>query len=261
MIPQLKSIKPRPVRPVRKVRIISLNVDVISLEDSILEVMDWGMSYTPSYVCFANVHMLVEAHRNLTFRRQVNNASMVLADGTPIVKSCYWMYGKTQERKAGMDFMPVILKAANESRASVFLYGSSEKVLEKMVDRIRQEYPLINICGQISPPFREMTAHEQDAHIRQINFSGANLVLVSLGCPKQEKWMADHSKRINAVLLGLGGAFSVFAGIRKRAPGWMQNSGLEWLYRLFQEPGRMFKRYLYTNTYFIFLLARKMLNR
>lgn len=258
MIPQLKSIKPRTVR---KVRIISLNVDVISLEESIRKVMDWGMTFTPSYICFANVHMLVEAHRNLTFRRQVNNASLVLPDGKPIAKSCYWMYGKLQERKAGMDYMPHILEAANRSGASVFLYGSTEKVLQKLVDRIHQEFPRINICGHISPPFREMTTQEQDAHIRQINFSGANLVLVSLGCPKQEKWMAEHSRRINAALLGLGGAFPVFAGMRSRAPEWMQHSGLEWLYRLIQEPGRMLKRYLYTNTYFIFLLARKMINR
>jgi N-acetylglucosaminyldiphosphoundecaprenol N-acetyl-beta-D-mannosaminyltransferase len=258
MVPQLKSIKPKPVR---KARIISLNVDLISLEDSLQKVMGWAMTYTPSYVCFANVHMLVEAQRNVSFRRQVNGASMVLPDGKPIAKSCYWIHGKVEERKAGMDYMPHLLKAANKAHASVFLYGSSGEILQKMTDRIHQEFPAINVCGQIAPPFHEMTALEQDAHIRQINFSGANIVLVSLGCPKQEKWMAENSKRINAVLLGLGGAFPVFAGIRSRAPKWMQRNSLEWLYRLAQEPGRMFKRYLYTNTYFIFLLARKMINR
>ena len=258
MIPQLKSIKPKTAK---KVRIISLSVDVISLEDSLRKVMDWGMTYTPSYICFANVHMLVEAHRSINFRRQVNSASMVLPDGKPIAKSCYWLHGKTQERKAGMDYMPHLLKAADKSAASVFLYGSSEEILQKMTDRIHQEYPQVKICGQIAPPFGEMTTQEQDSHIRQINFSGANIVLVSLGCPKQEKWMAEHSKRINAVLLGLGGAFPVFAGIRSRAPRWMQRNSLEWLYRLCQEPGRMFKRYLFTNTYFLFLLAGKMLKR
>ncbi len=258
MIPLVKSNKPKTAK---KVRIISLNVDTISLEESLSKVLDWGMTYTPSYVCFANVHMLVEAHRHIGFRRQVNSASLVLPDGKPIAKSCYWIHGKAQERKAGMDYMPHLLKTANKSGASVFLYGSTDEILQKMVDRIHQDYPMINICGQIAPPFHTLSTQEQDSHIRQINFSGANIVLVSLGCPKQEKWMAEHSKRINAVLLGLGGAFPVFAGIRSRAPKWMQRNSLEWLYRLMQEPGRMFKRYLYTNTYFLFLLARKMINR
>lgn len=241
-----------------KLKIISLNIDHISFNECINEVMQLGLSHTPSYVCFANAHMIIEAYRDSNFLNQVNNATIVTADGKPVAAACKWLYGKKQERIAGMDFLPAILHEADKVSASVYLYGSTDEILNALKSQIHKQYPSVNVVGAFSPPFRQLTDDEQQEHIDDINSSGAHLVMVSLGCPKQEKWMADHSHKINATLLGLGGAFAVTAGIQKRSARWMQKSGLEWLHRLSQEPARLFKRYFITNTLFIWLLGREM---
>ncbi len=244
-----------------RLKIISLGVDHTGFDESVSKVLQLGLAHQPSYVCFANVHMTIEAYKDPLFLEQLNNATLVVADGRPIAAACQWLHRKKQERIAGMDFMPAILDAANKAGAGIFLFGSTNEVLEALKKKIAEKYPAVIISGAVSPPFRPLSNTEQQAHIQQINDSGAAIVLVSLGCPKQEKWMATHYKSINAVLLGIGGAFSVTAGIQKRAPRWMQNSGLEWVYRLMQEPRRMFKRYFYTNSLFLALLVKARLNR
>lgn len=215
----------------------------------------------PAFVCFANVHMVIEAQQDPGFRQQLETASLTVADGKPVAVACRMLHEARQERISGMDFMPAILEAANAAKATIFLYGSTDEVLDSLAVKIALSYPQVTIGGTLSPPFRPLSPAEIDEHIEQINNSGANIVLVALGCPKQEKWMATHYKKINAVLLGLGGAFPVMAGIHNRSPKWMQDWALEWLYRLWQEPRRMFKRYLYTNSYFIFLLTKARLKK
>ncbi len=143
----------------------------------------------------------------------------------------------------------------------IFLYGSTDEVLQAIEQRIAQEYSPKILAGSISPPFRQLSEEEQNAFIEQINHSGANIVLVALGCPKQEAWMATHSHKIKAVCLGVGGAFPVFAKMQSRAPGFIQKYGLEWLYRLFQEPKRLWRRYLYTNSLFVYLLLKQKLTK
>jgi len=244
-----------------KFRIISLDIDHVSFRESLEQVMVWGLSHTPSYVCFANVHMTMEAHQDAGFKQNVNHASLVLADGKPVAVAGKLLYGKKQERIAGMDFMPAILDKANELKAKVFLYGSTQEVLDSLEQKIKSNYPGVVLAGSITPPFRPIAQEELAGHIDQINNSGANVVMVSLGCPKQEKWMSANSQKINAVLLGVGGAFAVTAGLQKRSPVWMQKLGLEWLHRLMQEPKRLFKRYFVTNTRFIFLLSKEIIKR
>ena len=244
-----------------KFHIISLNIDHVSFRESLGQVMQWALSHTPAYVCFANVHMTMEAHKDESFKENVNHASLVLADGKPVAVAGKLLYGKKQERIAGMDFMPAVLEKANEHRAKVFLYGSTPQVLDALKEKITTDYKNVELAGAIAPPFRALDNAELSAYVDQINKSGAHLVLVSLGCPKQEKWMAANSARINAVLLGVGGAFAVTAGLQKRSPAWMQRSGLEWLHRLLQEPGRLFKRYFVTNTGFLFLLSKELIKQ
>ncbi len=244
-----------------KFRIISLNIDHVSFAESLENVMRWGLAHRPAYVCFANVHMTIEAHQDKFFSEKINQASLVLADGKPVAVAGRLLYGKKQERIAGMDFMPAVLARANEQNARVFLYGSTQHVLDALQQKIKTDYKNVEVVGAIAPPFRPLTAEELSQDIRQINESKAHLVLVSLGCPKQEKWMSAHSEKINAVLLGVGGAFAVTAGLQKRSPVWMQRLGFEWLHRLFQEPSRLFKRYFITNTIFIFLLLKEIIKR
>ena len=149
--------------------------------------------------------------------------------------------------------------AAWTDRASIFLYGSSEQTLATLKAKLLAAFPALNIAGAISPPFRTLTEDEDAAIVAQINASGAGVVFVSLGCPKQELWMAAHRGRINAVMIGVGAAFDYHAGTIQRAPKWMQDCGLEWLHRLASEPGRLWRRYLVTNTLFVLGAARQLL--
>lgn len=244
-----------------KLKIISLSVDHISFKGSIDKVMHWGLTHTPAYVCFANVHMTIEAYRDTSFLQKLNNATLVVADGKPVATACNWLYGKKQERIAGMDFLPKVLEESNRVSAKVFLYGSTDKILNALRENIQKRYHLVKVVGSISPPFRPLTNEEHQKNIDEMNASGAHIVMVALGCPKQENWMADNYKKINAVLLGIGGAFAVTAGLQKRSSKWMQQWSLEWFHRLLQEPGRLFKRYFISNTLFIWLLGKEITKR
>jgi N-acetylglucosaminyldiphosphoundecaprenol N-acetyl-beta-D-mannosaminyltransferase len=239
-------------------RIIGLNIHHLSFKESLDTISEWGLQHKPGFVCFANVHMTIEAYNDPQFRKDLELASLILPDGKPLAIASHWLHRKKQERIAGMDFMPAILERASTLNAKVFLYGSEDTTLAKLEEQITIRYPGVILAGMISPPFRPLTAAEKEADIQQINHSGAHFVLVALGCPKQEKWMAGNYTSINAPLLGLGGAFPVMANVRKRSPKWMQQLALEWLYRLLQEPGRMFKRYFYTNSLFIWLLLKEL---
>ena len=242
-----------------KLKIISLSVHHISFNKCLEQVMVFALKKKPSYVCFANVHMVIEAYNDKTILNQVDNANLVLPDGKPLALACNMLYGKKQERISGMDFTPRLLEKANENKFSIFVYGSTDNIITALKEKITNNYPAIHFAGAISPPFRPLTDDEIKIDIEEINRSGANIVLVSLGCPKEGRWMSKTSGKINAVLIGIGGALPVVAGIQKRAPRWMQNMALEWFYRLMQQPGRLFTRYLYTNSYFLFLLGREMI--
>jgi N-acetylglucosaminyldiphosphoundecaprenol N-acetyl-beta-D-mannosaminyltransferase len=237
-------------------QILSLNIHNISFPRSIVQITNWGMERRSGFVCFANVHMIVEAHKSSHFRDQISKASLVLPDGKPLAVACKWLHNRRQERISGMDFMPAMLKHLAKHDARIFLYGSTEDILDRLTEKISSEYPGIKIVGQLSPPFRQLTAEEKAVHIDQINKSQANFVFVALGCPKQEAWMAENYQHINSILLGVGGAFPVLAGVQKRSPRIMQYLSLEWLFRLMQEPKRLYKRYFFTNAYFIALLLR-----
>jgi N-acetylglucosaminyldiphosphoundecaprenol N-acetyl-beta-D-mannosaminyltransferase len=208
-----------------------------------------------SYVCVANVHMVMEAQQDVAFACLLHEAEVVTPDGMPLVLALKGLYGIEQNRVAGMDLMPSLLREAEGRQLRVYLYGSTPEVLSAIQTRCRLDFPNLIWAGVESPPFRTLTPHEEQEAIDRINNSGAQLVLVALGCPKQEKWMASMKGKIHATMVGLGGAFPVYAGLQSRAPLWMQQLSLEWLYRLMQEPGRLWKRYLVTNTLFIGLLV------
>lgn len=245
-----------------KLRIHSIDIDHLSFAQSIEQVMTWGKNHISSFVCFVNVHMTIEAHKDPAFRHKLAQASLAVSDGKPVAIACNLLYKKRQERISGMDFMPRILEAANENEATIFLYGSTSEVLKALQEKIIIKYPHVKIGGAISPPFvSQMKEEDLQRDFDTINQSGANIVFVALGCPKQEKWMADNYTKIKAVLLGVGGAFPVMAGLQPRSPKWMQDWALEWLYRLMQEPRRMYKRYFYTNSYFIWLMAKAWLKK
>lgn len=233
----------------------------MSYEQAVEAITERAETGTPSYACFSNVHMTIEAHQSSQFADYVNKADFAFADGMPLVFAYRFLHGIRQERIAGMDFMPSILEACQKKNLSVLLFGSTDDVLEKIKDRIQKDYQGIVFAGAISPPFGTLSGPENEAFVKKINEAKPNIVLVALGCPKQETWMAQNSHKINAVLLGVGGAFPVFANMQKRSPKWMQKLALEWVYRLWQEPGRLWKRYFTTNTLFVFLLIKEKLRK
>ncbi|TXK33855.1 WecB/TagA/CpsF family glycosyltransferase [Pontibacter qinzhouensis] len=214
-----------------------------------------------SYVCFANVHMLVEAYKDKDFNQILNNADVATPDGGPVSKIMKAFYGQHQDRVAGMDLLPRLLQEAAAKGKSVYFYGSTDTVLETVVAKAKQENPALKVAGYYSPPFRKLT-EEEDADItNRINNAQPDLVFVALGCPKQERWMAEHKDRVNACMLGVGQAFLTFAGLEKRLPKWARDLSLEWTYRLYLEPKRLWKRYLVTNSMFVFLTLKMLVSQ
>ena len=200
------------------------------------------------YVCFTNVHGVVTGLQDEKFQAITNASRMSLADGKPV----YWVARSCEgiAHVAGPDFMLSALRRFPRERH--YFYGSTPEVLEQLRISMQEMIPDLEIAGMFSPPFRASTFEELKRHYRDIRSSGATLVWVGLGAPKQEKWMADAWIDLRpAVLLGVGAAFEFHAGIVPRAPKLMRRLGLEWMHRLFQQPRRLWRRYLLTNTRFI----------
>jgi N-acetylglucosaminyldiphosphoundecaprenol N-acetyl-beta-D-mannosaminyltransferase len=237
-------------------QLISINLNTGAYKSFVNEVVELSGTRS-SYICVANVHMLVEAYTNPSFASIVNNADMITPDGMPLTWGLKLLHGVNQDRVAGMDLLPDILKEAEQKSIPVYFYGGTEVMLDSIEKYIPKYYPLLPIAGMYSPPFRELSLEELDLNAEIINNSGARIVFVILGCPKQELWMGIMKNRIRATMIGVGGALPVLLGFQKRAPVWMQKYGLEWLFRLIQEPKRLFKRYAVTNTIFLYLLFKE----
>ena len=156
-----------------------------------------------------------------------------------------------------MDLLPDLLYKAEVLQIPIYFYGGTESMLTQTRDYIKNHYPAILIAGMYSPPFRSLSLEEEDEVAARINESGAKMLFVVLGCPKQERWISAMKDKVHAVMLGVGGALPVLIGLQKRAPLWMQRSGLEWFYRLWQEPKRLFKRYALTNSLFLLLIVKE----
>jgi N-acetylglucosaminyldiphosphoundecaprenol N-acetyl-beta-D-mannosaminyltransferase len=200
------------------------------------------------------VHGLIETVKDKSLRAMVNSLDMVVPDGQPIRWALNSFYkAGLEDRVTGPILTKYVLAKASEERLSVFLYGSTPETLEKFTAFININYPGVKIAGIHPDRFREATPEEDAADIQKINDSGANIVLVGRGCPRQERWVASHLGKINAAMMAVGAAFDFHAGNISQAPLWMQQAGLEWSYRLIQEPGKLWKRYLTTNPHFIIL--------
>lgn len=233
---------------------INFNVSTLSYSTFVNRIINVGVN---SIVYVANVHMFIETQKDTEFLQVVNNADIVTPDGKPLCLALKWLYGIKQERVAGMDLLPSLLIEAENQGIQVGFYGYTKEGLMAVKLKCNELYPSLKPPLFISPPFRPLTEVEQQTYVNQVNEAKVQILFVALGCPKQEKWMASMKGRINATMIGIGGALPVFAGLQKRAPKWMQKFSLEWLFRLVQEPKRLFKRYLITNTYFIYLIMKE----
>ena len=230
-----------------------LGVDIAAID------MKWLLSFTKKnvkklsgdYICVSNVHTTVTSFEDAEYREVQNGAMLAIPDGGPLSSVGRRRGAKMMERTTGPNYMDEILKISVENRYRHFFYGSTEDTLNKMKVKLEKDYPGIQIVGMYSPPFRLMTEEEDKQMISEINSASPDFLWVGLGAPKQEKWMANHQGKVKGLMVGVGAAFDYFAENIKRAPNWMQRYNLEWLYRLMQDPKRLFKRYFKTNSKFI----------
>ncbi|MES9970983.1 MAG: WecB/TagA/CpsF family glycosyltransferase [Candidatus Thiodiazotropha sp.] len=205
------------------------------------------------YICFVNAHVSVMTRQSVDLKRAINEATLALPDGMPVYLIGKFRHSKEMEKISGPDFLHHIFDHTEGRMLRHFFYGGTEEVLSKMIQNLEMQYPGCNIVGSISPPFREMSEEETSKHFQLMESKNAQIVWVGLGAPKQELWMHDNSKKLPGVIfMGVGAAFDFSAGNIARAPKWIQNCGLEWLHRLAQEPRRLWRRYLITNTLFVF---------
>lgn len=248
-----------PSRP--RIRVLGVGIDTLSPQAAVQQVMQWARQRESRTVCVCNVHSVITAQQEPVFMAAVEHADLATPDGAPVA----WMLRRLgaigQQRVSGPELMLHTCEAAVAAGESIFLYGSTEETLARLRARLLQQWPGLQIAGAISPPFRSLSAAEDDAIVETINRSGASMVWVSLGCPKQEQWMAAHRGRVQAVMLGVGAAFDFHAGTKPRAPRWMRETGLEWLHRLASEPTRLGRRYLMTNSLFVLGALKQLAQR
>lgn len=209
------------------------------------------------------VHGLVESLREPALGAKINDIHMIVPDGQPVVWALNSLYKlKIPFKIPGPTLTLEVLRQADEHKLKVFLFGSTADTLSKFKQHIESTYSGLTVCGVHEDRFREATEQEDADDVAKINASGANIVLVGRGCPRQEHWVADHVGKVDASMMAVGAAFDYHAGKLVRAPQWMQKYGLEWFYRLLQEPRRLWKRYLVTNSIFIYRFVRqKILNK
>jgi exopolysaccharide biosynthesis WecB/TagA/CpsF family protein len=198
------------------------------------------------------VHAIIESSRDPSLLEKVNRFDAVLPDGQPVRWALNSLHGVgLRERVYGPELMLRLCRRAADEGIPIYLYGGMPAVLEQLQERLLAQYPKLQFAGAESPPFRALTADEDAAVVRRINESGAGIVFIGLGCPKQDHFAAEHADRIIAVQVCVGAAFDFHAGAQPMAPAWMQRRGLEWVYRLSREPRRLWRRYLQTNSIFL----------
>lgn len=244
-----------------RLAVLSTRVDAMDWQRAVNMLQSLRLKKNGSYIAFCNVHMAVTARTDDELAVALEEADVVLPDGAPIAWTLRRLGASHQERISGPDFMWKTLEIANERGLKASFYGGSQSTLAKLTMTIQTHFPNIKIGVAISPPFRTLTLSEQAYYITQINVAQTDFLFVGLGCPKQEKWMYQHKNSVNATMLGVGAAFDYHAGTITRAPKWMQGMGLEWLQRLLSEPKRLWKRYLVTNTLFIWHVTKQLLRR
>jgi N-acetylglucosaminyldiphosphoundecaprenol N-acetyl-beta-D-mannosaminyltransferase len=246
---------------VQTFQVLDTPIGLLTMAEAIQAVSQWlEEEGRCRLVTFANVHMVVEARRKPEFGDILRQTDLNCPDGSPLSWIGAALHGDQVSRIAGPDFMPLFCEQTASQGYRHFLYGGGEGIAEKTSNELVNRYPAIQIAGRYTPPFRQLTWQEDEDVCRQINESGADIVWVCLGCPKQEKWILDHRDRLNAkVILAVGQAFDIVAGVKQRAPRLFRGLGMEWAYRLFQEPGRLWKRYLFTNALFIIWMLQSLL--
>ena len=233
--------------------ILNVRVDATTYADATARVLAWAEQARSCYVCLATVNNIMEAHGSCEYRRVMREADLVTSDGMPLVWLLRGLGIAGTSRVYGPDLTIAVLAAASERDIPVGFYGGSEPVLAKLIATVQRLFPHLQIAYAYAPPFRTLTTAEDEEITLAIQRSGARILFVGLGGAKQDYWMHAHHGRVHSVMLGVGAAFDFIAGTKPQAPRWMQQSGLEWIFRLCTEPRRLWRRYLSRNPHFAIL--------
>ncbi|HEY0428952.1 MAG TPA: WecB/TagA/CpsF family glycosyltransferase [Pyrinomonadaceae bacterium] len=242
-----------------RVRVVSLFPDVVTHDAAIAKVAGLVKTGAGGYVCFSTVHMVMESYDNAEFAKTVNGADLIVTDGMPLVWMQKLQGKKGASRVRANDLMISLCAFAEKNDLSVGFYGGKQEVIDAMLARAKKDYPNLKIAYAFSPPFRPLTEAEDAGVTTEIASSAPDILFMGLGCPKQENWMAAHKDKLKSVLLGVGASFDFYAGNVKESPAWMGKLGLEWLFRLTQEPKRLWRRYLILNPRFVWLATLQLL--
>lgn len=241
--------------------IIGTRIDATNYKDACDRIQVWVTNQISCYIVAANVHVVMTGYWQRKYQKIINNAALVTPDGMPLVWAMRLLGIKQQSRVYGPDLMLAWCDRAAQHDFPIFLYGGTEATLKKLQDNLKKRFPRLSIAGSYAPPFRLLTPEEEASDRERIQASGANVVFVGLGCPKQEEWMARQQGKLSAVTVGVGAAFSFHSGEVLQAPRWMMRFGFEWLYRLAIEPRRLWKRYLINNPAFLILFGLQLLKQ
>jgi N-acetylglucosaminyldiphosphoundecaprenol N-acetyl-beta-D-mannosaminyltransferase len=237
--------------------ILGVDLSVTSYMELVEKCKVWARAGESRAITFVGLHNIMEAHDRLGFREILHTADIRAIDGMPMV----WILRARGHREAsrvyGPDATLALFDGAEKSGIPVGFYGGDESTLGKLVAEVRRRFPDLRIVYQMSPPFRKLSAEEDEAIVAEMAASGMRFLFVGLGCPKQEMWVVAHRGRVPAVMFAVGAAFDFIAGTKPQAPRWMMRSGLEWAFRLASEPRRLAGRYLKNIPRFLYLLARE----
>ncbi len=242
--------------------LFGVGVSATDYDEAVETIVEAARRRAPAVVSLHAVHAVVTASCDRRLKDKVNAFEMVAPDGQPVRWALNLLYRTgLRDRVYGPELTLRLCRGAAEAGVPIYLYGGSEEVVERLQENLVEMFPGLKVAGAESPPFRALSPEEDEEAVARINASGAGIVFIGLGCPKQDHFAHDHRDRIHGVQVCVGAAFDFHSGNKSTAPGWMQRHGLEWLYRLVQEPRRLWRRYLVTNSIFLAKLAAAVVSR
>jgi N-acetylglucosaminyldiphosphoundecaprenol N-acetyl-beta-D-mannosaminyltransferase len=241
----------------QRIAVLGSNYTIMPRAEMVQAILSDALQKQSGYVCVSNVHTTMMGFFDKAYQEVTNQSRYAVPDGVPLVWAMNAL-GEKQDRIRGPSLMRDICDQGRALGLKHFLYGSSPKTLAMLKETLEKEYPGIHIVGAVSPPFRALTEEEMQLAADEINASGAQVLWVGLGAPKQERWMFTQRDRVQPIMLGIGAAFDLLPGIVPEAPQWVQSMGLEWLYRLYREPKRLWRRYIFNNPAFLLLLGAQL---
>ena len=243
------------VNKISTCNILGVNIAVTNMEETLKYIEKNLEKLRGNYICVSNVHTTVMSYEDKEYRKIQNGGAMALPDGGPLSTVQRKRGFKEAERVTGPDLMGEIFKISEKLGYTHYFYGSTDETLKILKEKLKVNFPNIKILGMYSPPFKKEVEIESKEKLEELNKLKPDFLWIGLGAPKQEKWMYTHQNKVNSLMLGVGAGFDYYAENIDRAPAWMQKSNLEWLYRLMQDPRRLFMRYFLSNFKFLTIVA------